>query len=204
MFERCATVAPSDGRRRSADLIISSWAYVDFARETSAIDRARRASSGVPQRPPDNVGGCFSKGVKSDGAWAAGFRMGPTVRAHRCRRPPERAARTGSPSPGTPLRSLEIRNRGNRNCSGQGQRSGRDSNPRYGFPHTAFPVRPLQPLGHRSREARTQRIGRGGTTGRYYSGPTNANKDERRALRQTLAESAIRRSICGGRHDVDE
>ena len=30
------------------------------------------------------------------------------------------------------------------------KRSGRDSNPRYGYPHTAFPVRLLQPLGHRS------------------------------------------------------
>ena len=33
---------------------------------------------------------------------------------------------------------------------GQKKRSGRDSNPRYGYPYTAFPVRPLQPLGHRS------------------------------------------------------
>jgi hypothetical protein len=31
-----------------------------------------------------------------------------------------------------------------------GRRSGRDSNPRYGFPYTAFPVLPLQPLEHRS------------------------------------------------------
>ncbi len=31
------------------------------------------------------------------------------------------------------------------------KRSGRDSNPRCGYPHTAFPVRPLQPLGHRSK-----------------------------------------------------
>ena len=35
------------------------------------------------------------------------------------------------------------------------KRSGRDSNPRYGYPHTAFPVRPLQPLGHRSKRITT-------------------------------------------------
>ncbi len=31
------------------------------------------------------------------------------------------------------------------------KRSGWDSNPRCGYPHTAFPVRSLRPLGHRSR-----------------------------------------------------
>ena len=30
------------------------------------------------------------------------------------------------------------------------ERSGRDSNPRCSYPHTAFPVRSLKPLGHRS------------------------------------------------------
>ena len=34
------------------------------------------------------------------------------------------------------------------------KRSGRDSNPRYACAHTAFPVRPLQPLGHRSNGGR--------------------------------------------------
>ena len=38
-------------------------------------------------------------------------------------------------------------------------RSGRDSNPRCSFPHTAFPVRSLQPLGHRSRKTGRPRIG---------------------------------------------
>ena len=40
-------------------------------------------------------------------------------------------------------------NAGAGRCASE-QRRGGDSNPRYGGPHTRFPVVPLQPLGHLS------------------------------------------------------
>ena len=82
------------------------------------------------------------------------------------------------------------------------ERSGRDSNPRYGYPHTAFPVRPLQPLGHRStrlstplyRAAYRDARGRAFRTDRSSSGtPIPASRrtpvGQRSAITLSLASS---------------
>jgi hypothetical protein len=46
-------------------------------------------------------------------------------------------------------------------------RRGRDSNPRYGFPHTHFPGVRLQPLGHPSVARLTRSAGEGDSTARH-------------------------------------
>jgi hypothetical protein len=62
-------------------------------------------------------------------------------------------------------------------------RRGRDSNPRYGFPHTHFPGVRLQPLGHPSvARARPGTRAEGDSTGRYAGASSLARARQREAM----------------------
>jgi hypothetical protein len=62
-------------------------------------------------------------------------------------------------------------------------RRGRDSNPRYGFPHTHFPGVRLQPLGHPSvARARPGTRAEGDSTGRYAGASSLARARQREAI----------------------